>query len=241
MDSKRPAQAALEDEDDADPAPFRFKPRVLANLVDPKSLEALDELGGVDVLLAGLGTRADFGLSSDPDRRSERRTSSEHTTAASELAKRPSITINDVEADENDLLSLRAGTSNAHYNPDTSDSIDAFGADMDTRARVYGHNVLPAHTSKTLLRLMWDALTDRVLILLSIAAVVSLALGFFQDFGPARDPNQPPVSASLLLPRSLNRVARVSDFIVCVLSYRLTGWRASRSSLRSSSSCSSAV
>lgn len=29
--------------------------------------------------------------------------------------------------------------------------------------------------------------------MLSIAAVVSLALGFFQDFGPARDPNQPPV------------------------------------------------
>jgi hypothetical protein len=30
-------------------------------------------------------------------------------------------------------------------------------------------------------------------ILLSIAAIVSLALGFFQDFGTTRPPGQPPV------------------------------------------------
>ncbi|KZV70804.1 calcium ATPase [Peniophora sp. CONT] len=192
MDSKLLAQAALEDEGDHDPAPFRFKPRVLANLVDPKSLEALDGLGGVDGLLSGLGTRADSGLSSSPARSSEHRTSSEHTAAASDMAKRSSIATNDGKPDENDVSSLRAGTRNPHYNQHASDSADAFEADMDERARVYGHNVLPARASKSLLTLMWDALTDRVLILLSVAAVVSLALGFFQVFGPARDPDQPP-------------------------------------------------
>ena len=34
---------------------------------------------------------------------------------------------------------------------------------------------------------MWAALKDKVLILLSIAAVVSLALGLFQDFGTPRE------------------------------------------------------
>ncbi len=29
--------------------------------------------------------------------------------------------------------------------------------------------------------------------MLSVAAVISLALGFFQDFGPSRDPTEPPV------------------------------------------------
>ncbi|KZV58861.1 hypothetical protein PENSPDRAFT_660153, partial [Peniophora sp. CONT] len=63
---------------------------------------------------------------------------------------------------------------------------------------------------------MWD-FTDRVLILLSVAAVVSLALGFFQDFGPARDPDQPLVRHPALS-RSLTRIPRVSDFSFSSLS-----------------------
>jgi Ca2+-transporting ATPase len=40
---------------------------------------------------------------------------------------------------------------------------------------------------------MWLALKDKVLILLSIAAVISLALGLFQDFGTPRQPGDAPV------------------------------------------------
>ncbi|KDQ58253.1 hypothetical protein JAAARDRAFT_47360 [Jaapia argillacea MUCL 33604] len=40
---------------------------------------------------------------------------------------------------------------------------------------------------------MWLALEDKVLVLLLIAAVVSLALGFFQDFGTPRPVGEPPV------------------------------------------------
>ncbi|KZV64863.1 Ca-transporting ATPase [Peniophora sp. CONT] len=92
---------------------------------------------------------------------------------------------------------------------------------MDERARVYGHNVLPARASKSLLRLMWDALTDRVLILLSVAAVVSLALGFFQDFGPARDPDQPPVDW-------VEGVAIIVAIMVVVLVGSLNDWQKER-------------
>jgi Ca2+-transporting ATPase len=50
-------------EEDIDPSPFRFNPWKLASLVDPKSLESLQEMGGVDALIKGLGTDMKNGLS----------------------------------------------------------------------------------------------------------------------------------------------------------------------------------
>ena len=54
--------------------------------------------------------------------------------------------------------------------------------------------------------------------LLSIAAIVSLALGFFQDFGTQRDSDQPPVDwvegvaivvAIVIVVRSLAKLAAI--------------------------------
>ena len=45
--------------------PFAFKPLQLASLVDPKSLETLESMGGVDALLRGLNTRPTHGLSTE--------------------------------------------------------------------------------------------------------------------------------------------------------------------------------
>lgn len=47
-----------------DPTPFPFGPAQLADLVDPKSVAKLREMGGVDRLLAGLGTDPVKGLDS---------------------------------------------------------------------------------------------------------------------------------------------------------------------------------
>ncbi|ANB11088.1 calcium-transporting ATPase PMC1 [Sugiyamaella lignohabitans] len=52
-----------------------------------------------------------------------------------------------------------------------------------TRLDVYGRNVLPERKTKSLLKLMWIALQDKVLIILSVAAVVSLALGIYETVG----------------------------------------------------------
>ncbi|KAJ4858062.1 e1-E2 ATPase domain-containing protein [Trichoderma breve] len=51
------------------------------------------------------------------------------------------------------------------------------------RKRVFGENRLPERKSKSILQLAWIALHDHVLILLSVAAIVSLALGLYQTFG----------------------------------------------------------
>lgn len=69
----------------------------------------------------------------------------------------------------------------------------AFATSMDDRRRIYGENILPTRPSKSLLSLMWAALQDKVLILLCIAAAISLALGLYQDFGIPRESDEPPV------------------------------------------------
>jgi hypothetical protein len=53
------------DKDPTDPTPFTFKPLHLASLVDPKSLDALTKLGGVEALLKGIGTDPHKGLSTE--------------------------------------------------------------------------------------------------------------------------------------------------------------------------------
>jgi len=40
---------------------------------------------------------------------------------------------------------------------------------------------------------MWIALHDRIMIILSIAAIVSLSIGLYEDFGPQQDPDEPKV------------------------------------------------
>ena len=62
---------------------------------------------------------------------------------------------------------------------DASNDGPAYSASIDERQRIYGN----IRQSKSLLQLMWLALKDKVFIMLSIAAVLSLALGLFRDFG----------------------------------------------------------
>jgi len=50
-------------DDTTDPTPFAFKPYALAALLDPKTLEDLDKMGGLENLCAGLGTNPTKGLS----------------------------------------------------------------------------------------------------------------------------------------------------------------------------------
>ena len=59
-------------------------------------------------------------------------------------------------------------------------------ASIDERQRIYSNN---RRSTESFLQLMWLALKDKVLIMLSIAAVISLALGLFQDFGTPKKPS----------------------------------------------------
>ncbi|GJJ68799.1 P-type Ca2+ transporter type 2B [Entomortierella parvispora] len=51
------------------------------------------------------------------------------------------------------------------------------------REQFFGRNVLPKRKPKTIFQLMWMALQEKILILLLVAAVVSIALGLYEDYG----------------------------------------------------------
>jgi len=64
----------------------------------------------------------------------------------------------------------------------TSDSNGLRGdrADLEARRDVFGSNTIPPKPPKTFLQLVWEALQDITLIILEIAAVVSLGLSLYK-------------------------------------------------------------
>lgn len=52
-------------------------------------------------------------------------------------------------------------------------------ADLEHRRDTFGSNVIPPKPPKTFLQLAWEALQDITLIILEVAAIVSLALSFY--------------------------------------------------------------
>ena len=144
--------------------PFAFSPGHLSKLINPKNLSAFAALGGLPGLEKGLRTDSRAGLSLDEGKLSD------------------SVSFEDATA----------ATSPSDYSPKPPKHSDTQPSQPDShgkkdkfvdRTRVYGPNRLPEPKSKSLLELAWIALQDRVLILLSVAAVVSLALGLYQTFG----------------------------------------------------------
>ncbi|KDQ14940.1 hypothetical protein BOTBODRAFT_109588 [Botryobasidium botryosum FD-172 SS1] len=89
-------------------------------------------------------------------------------------------------------LSKRALGAQDSDEKEQEPSEKAYSGTLQDRQRVYGHNVLPTRASKSLWMFMWLAFKDRVLILLSVAAVVSLALGLYQDLGTPPTPTACP-------------------------------------------------
>jgi len=54
------------------------------------------------------------------------------------------------------------------------------GTDLSRRIEVFGSNVIPPKPPKTFLQLVWEALQDITLIILIIAAIISLGLSFYR-------------------------------------------------------------
>jgi len=53
-------------------------------------------------------------------------------------------------------------------------------ADIDKRKTEFGQNLIPPKKPKTFLQLVWEALQDVTLIILEVAAIVSLGLSFYR-------------------------------------------------------------
>lgn len=56
-------------------------------------------------------------------------------------------------------------------------------ADLEKRRQTFGQNFIPPKKAKTFLQLVWEALQDVTLIILEIAAIISLGLSFYRPPG----------------------------------------------------------
>ncbi|SPQ26900.1 d61fdb82-817a-4fa9-a541-f6239a72e5b4 [Thermothielavioides terrestris] len=156
--------------------PFAFSPGMLSKMFDPKSLSAFYKLGGLAGIEKGLRTNRHTGLSVDETALHGSVSFEDATSRASDKALTEGLGI--VAPDSPTAGPTRRDSAN-----------DAFSS----RKRVFGDNRLPEKKGKSLLQLMWITYNDKVLILLSIAAVVSLAVGLYQTFGQEHDPSNPAV------------------------------------------------
>lgn len=55
--------------------------------------------------------------------------------------------------------------------------------DLEKRKQIFGQNFIPPKKPKTFLQLVWEALQDVTLIILEIAAIISLGLSFYHPPG----------------------------------------------------------
>ncbi|XP_053932358.1 plasma membrane calcium-transporting ATPase 2 isoform X2 [Cuculus canorus] len=60
-------------------------------------------------------------------------------------------------------------------------------ADLEKRKVIFGKNFIPPKKPKTFLQLVWEALQDVTLIILEIAAIISLGLSFYQPPGEGNE------------------------------------------------------
>jgi hypothetical protein len=134
---------------DSNVEPFALKPPQLAALVNPKSLENLERLGGIENLLDGLGTDRVRGLNT------------------SKRLRRPGSP---------DLNAAVPSTASLGGAPGVDRSTFLNEATIEDRPRVYGHHNLPHRTSKRLLLSTWLALHGKVLVSQKISHTVSLNL-----------------------------------------------------------------
>ena len=152
--------------------PFAFSPGQLNKVLNPKSLAAYRALGGIWGLEKGLQTDLAAGLSADESAVRRRVTLEEARRAATEK-KQSSTTVAD----------------NQHH-PIVTDHENK--GQYHDRQKVFRDNRLPVKKSLNIWQHFWIAAQDKVLIILTIAAVVSLALGIYEAVEQkAPPPGQP--------------------------------------------------
>lgn len=155
--------AGTEDDFSVSENKFAFSPGQLGKLF-PKSLAAFYALGGLNGIEKGLRTDRYSGLSID-EKQLEGSVEFEDAVAAA---------ANWSDTQNTPRRSMTRVSTSATVMQRSNDSF------IDRR-RIFKDNRLPAKKPKSIFELAWLAYNDKVLILLSVAAVVSLALGIYQS------------------------------------------------------------
>ncbi|OHF00250.1 calcium-translocating P-type ATPase [Colletotrichum orchidophilum] len=165
-----------EDDFVAENNPFAFTPGQLNKMFNPKSLGAYYALGGLTGIAKGLRSDRKAGLSLD------------------EVHLDGQVSFNEATAhihSSGNFKESETPATPARQNTGQHAKHDDGG--FSDRKRVFKDNLIPEKKGKTLLELMWITYQDKVLMLLTAAAVVSLAIGIYQTVGLPHAPDEPKV------------------------------------------------
>ncbi|KAI9501859.1 hypothetical protein BX070DRAFT_193917, partial [Coemansia spiralis] len=144
----------------------------LSVMVADKDISALQRLGGTAGLLEKLDVHPETGLVAprpNTTENAEKTLELENLTKIAKTKSRTGELAKEAAAVQDDA-SL---TWLAEFEADRklyADRVDRFGV-----------NILPPAKSRSFLGLVWDALHDKMLVLLIVAAIVSLGIGIYQD------------------------------------------------------------
>jgi hypothetical protein len=201
-----------------DPTPFQFRPYQLAHILREKDSAAILSLGGTKGILRGLGTDAATGLSAaalvSSSGVAEYYAAVEQGKGFGEINKRKGAK---EVVHQNDELGDQGEKQPNGLEGDLQRSM-ALNGTIDDRRRVYGVNILPARRSKSLLELMWRALKDKILVVLCVAGVISLALGLYKTFDKSLSHGEAPVEwveGAAILIAVLCVVSKVFVYSLC--------------------------
>ena len=174
--------------------PFAFSPGQLNKILNPKSLAAYRALGGIRGLEKGLKTDVVAGLSIDETTINDKITFDEATIAG--LGKKQT----------------REGRIISENGPVIGSEV---AEQFRDRKRVYKDNRVPTKKPLSIWRLFWNAYNDRILILLTVAAAISLALGIYEAIGQPPDPGAP---------QSLDWVEGLAILVAVIIVVLVTGF-----------------
>ena len=148
--------------------PFAFSPGQLNKLLNPKSLAAFKALGGLRGLERGLKTDVVAGLNVDEVSIAERISFEEATQFEKKVLEESSIIRSDGQATHQEIQ-----------------------GQFHDRKKIFKDNRVPVKEPLSIWMLFWNAYNDCILLILTAAAVISLALGIYESVGQKRKPGQP--------------------------------------------------
>ena len=157
----KPDNEAAEADFDVQDNKFAFSPGQLGKMLNPKSLAAFYAMGGLRGLEKGLRTDCISGLSLDES----------YLDGIVPFDQAVGCDKSKALTQPGDRLLRRSTTTGTRRIIENS---------FTDRKRVFEDNRLPEKKPKSFLQLAWMAYKDKVLLLLSVAAAVSLAVGIYQ-------------------------------------------------------------
>lgn len=190
--------------------PFAFTSGQLNKFLNPKSLAAYKAVGGVRGLEKGLRTDLEAGLSID------------------ESLLDGLVSFDEaIRHKKNDSLSSvgqsqGSGTTATGGTEITRIATAGAGVVFVDRKRIFKDNILPVKYAKSIWTLMWEQYQDKILLLLTAAAAISLALGIYESVTASHEPGAPP-SVDWI-----EGVAIVVAIIIVVLVGSLNDWQKER-------------